>query len=128
MASTKENGFLLVEILVAMTIISIIGLGIAYSMVTSYKADLVSKRSYSALHLAQERMEQLALIDPQFLADDDDSSELVSDDGVLYLRETDITVKPSKARRVVVSVESSGSASRGGKAQIETSFPLWGRR
>jgi type II secretory pathway pseudopilin PulG len=123
-----QAGFLLVEIMVATGIISILALGVAYSMITSYKADLVSKRTYSALHLAHQKIEALALIDPQTLDNSDDSTELVTDQGITYLRTTDVTVAPSKARRVTVLVQTNQNSSRGGKAFLETSFSLWGRR
>jgi len=123
-----QDGFLLVEIMVVIAIISIIGLGITFAMLATYKADLVSKRSYSALHLAQQRMEAIAMIDPQTLTSASDTSTLAADEGVTYLVVTDVTVQSSKARKVTVLVTSNTNSARGGRAYLESSFALWGRR
>jgi type II secretory pathway pseudopilin PulG len=123
-----QDGFILVEIVAAVAIISIIALAIAYSMIAAYRADLVNKRTYSALHLAHQKIEQLALVDPQTLDDTDDGTELVTDQGVTYSRTVDVTVAPSKSRRVTVLVQTNQNSSRGGKAFLEASFSLWGRR
>ena len=51
-----------------------------------------------------------------------------ADEGVTYLVVTDVTVQSSKARKVTVMVTSNTNSARGGRAYLESSFALWGRR
>jgi type II secretory pathway pseudopilin PulG len=123
-----QEGALLLELLIAMVVIGVLGLGIANSMWTVHSIEVVNRRNFSALQLANEKMEAVALTNPELLDDSAPQTEVVVKEGVSFLRTTTVSIMPSRSRRVTIMVETVNASDRGGSAELESSFSLWGRR
>lgn len=123
-----QEGALLLELLIAIVVIGVLGLAIANSMWTVHSIEVVNRRNFSALQLANEKMEAVALTNPELLDDSAPQTEVVVKEGVSFLRTTTVTIMPSRSRRVNIMVETVNASDRGGNAELESSFSLWGRR
>jgi prepilin-type N-terminal cleavage/methylation domain-containing protein len=115
-AAHRESGFTLIEVMIAMTILSVGLMSIAVAQLTAIKVSSRSKHMQDAMFLARERMDTLIAIDPTintFFAtaqtiDDPAPIQVGNDDGdaTRYTRRTQIFPNQPQGNlaRVVVTV------------------------
>jgi len=122
----QDRGFLLIEVLVAVLLLSIASLSILQSTVMSYKTVIRNQRNSLAQQIALEKMEELAGENPANLGDGFDATEtgLVYDD-ISFTRVTEVTVNSDNSRTVVVSVAAT-ETELGGEMTLSNNFALWG--
>lgn len=123
----KQAGFLQIELLVAFTALSIVGLGVSYSMVSVFKNNITNKRGYAVIQVAEEKMASYAVTNPELLDNTYDGSEFVSFKDIQYEVTTDVTVLANRSREVEVTVVKASDPNVG-KITITNSFALWGKR
>jgi len=124
----NEDGFSLVEVLVALILSSIVALGIMQSTLTSYRFSQRMVNDSLAGQLALEKMEEISSISPQTLDDTDDAVEdPVVRNNISFIRTVDVSINADRSRTVAVRVQSKNS-----HIAIDTtltnSFALWGER
>lgn len=121
-----QKGFLLIEVLVAVLLLSIASLSILQSTLMSYKTVIRNQRNSLAQQIALEKMEELAAENPANLGDGFDATEAeLVYDSVPFTRVTDVTVNADNSRSVVVTVLAN-ETSLGGTATLSNNFALWG--
>jgi type IV pilus assembly protein PilV len=116
-AARSDDGFTLIEVMIAMTILSIGLMSIAVAQLTAIKVSSRSKHLQDAMLLAREEMDTLAAIEPdpafpqffgtgQTIDDPDIQIGTDVDDATRYTRSTQITPNQpaSGLARVVVTV------------------------
>ena len=133
-AARAESGFTLIEVLIAMTILSVGLMSIAVAQLSAIKVSSRSKHLQDAMFLARERMDTLTAYQPPedgsasiFAAaqtyDDPDPIQVGSDDGdgTRYTRRTQIIPnQPSIGlARVIVTVTWANANSAGGTQQTQ---------
>src|SRR4051812_39628763 len=97
-AERQEQGFSLIEGLVAIVILSIVSLHVAHSTIYSYKAIRRNERNSIAAQLAALKMEQLEGITPKNLTAANGGTESIVQDGINYTRTATIVVNADKSR------------------------------
>jgi Tfp pilus assembly protein PilV len=119
-------GLTMIEVLVALMLLSITSLSIAVATISAIKQTRRSERNSYATHLAFRKLEELASIDPSNLTDSYDASESnLTVDSISYTRTTDVTVNADNSRTVSVTV-APVNASRGKTVTYQSTFALWG--
>lgn len=122
-----EGGFSLVEVMVAILILSVISLGSAYCTIMSLKVEKRNVRNAVAQELAVQKMEELAAMNPSSLSSANSVTESnVTYKNISYTRTTSISVNADNSRSITVTVNGNNS-SLGGSASISTTYALWGR-
>lgn len=125
-AGSNQRGMTLVEVLVALVLLSVVPLGLTYSSILSYKVIHRNQRHSVASQLALDRMEDLAATNPANLNDTFDETENnVVVDGASFTRITEVTLNADNSRTVLVTV-TGNEASLGGRATVSSTFALWG--
>lgn len=104
-----EAGFGLMEILVAMVLLSLVALGMTLNLSTSLRIGKITEAHFAASVLASGHLEELSAID----AADLDSSYNEVDTVVTFpnlsmdfLRDTTVVINPDDSRTVTVTVDS----------------------
>lgn len=121
-----QNGFSLLEALVALTILATVGLSLSYSMITAIKTSRRAERNSVASQLAFRKMEELAQVNPNNLSNANDLREpSLKVNGIAYTRVTDVTVNPDGSRTVDVTVSPKNDR-YGSPVSYRSSFFLWG--
>ena len=121
-----EKGFSVIEVLVALVILSIVGLAAARNSIMSMVVLKRSIRTSVATQLAIEKLEELGSIDPVSLDSTDNSNETnLLVDKMQFTRTATITVNADGSRSVSVVVTIS-DAQLGGTHTASSRFPLWG--
>jgi prepilin-type N-terminal cleavage/methylation domain-containing protein len=127
-----ESGFTLVEVLIAMTIMSIGLMSIAMAQLTAIKVSSRSKHLQDAMFLAREQMDTLNAIQPtesgvpsffdlpQVIDDPNIQVGTDQEDGTRFTRRTQIIPNNPNAElaRVIVTVTWNNANSLGGLQQI----------
>jgi len=121
----NSTGFTLIEILVSVSLISILAAGLSQTMITV--TDLTMRSAYrsEAMQLANDRLESLALVDPSTLDVDDSLTEQLRVGAHRFVRTTSVSVRPSGVRRCAVTVQPQ-QARLNFKIELSNSFALWG--
>lgn len=115
-ASDGSAGFSLIDLLAAVSLLAIILVAVNVNAVMTYTAFGKLTREAISLELAQDKLEQLAAIDPTALDDSFDSLEMgLMVEGMEFLRQVDVTVGPNAIRTVQVRVQAVG-----GRMPVET--------
>lgn len=125
MALKGEEGFSLIDVLVAVCLLAIMGISLAYSNVNTIQTVSRTERNAIALRLATEKLEQMSAIDPINISDINDSTESITWLGSPYTRVTDVTVNADGSRTILVTV-TGGNTILGGSAEVEGTFQIWG--
>ena len=122
----SEAGTGLIDVLVAMLLLSFLGASLSSSTNLSFSAFKRAKRQSLASQLAIETLESLAATNPANLDDADDLVETgISRESVTFNRTTDVTVNADGSRTVTVTV--TGAKSKlGGSASYTSTYPMWG--
>ncbi len=110
----NEAGISLVEILVAFVVVSLIGLSLTHSLISSLKTHKNSQVHNAATTLALNKIEIYSAINPQEMnssSHDDSETNLTTTSlpNVKFSRVTDVTENPDKSRTVDVTVTCSTS-------------------
>lgn len=122
-----EEGFSLMEILIAILIIGVIGLGINMNAISSLQLVKYTELNYIASNLALSKIEELAAQDPVNLDSSDNSVESsVSSSAteITFQRTTTIVVNGDDSRTITVQVQSNSSAVPT-QAQFSTTMAVW---
>lgn len=123
----NEAAMTLIEVLVALTVVSIIAIGINLSAISSLRIAKKTEVNYMASNLALSKVEDLAAVDPSELDDTYDTTETglgVTGMDFTFRRVTDITVNGDDSRTVTVLVTSENSAIPT-QSDFTTRFSLW---
>lgn len=108
-----KAGFSLIEVLVSISILSIVALGIGAGMIVGLKTYKKAQVNAALRTLAKEQLETMAGINPQEIDDTYDDNEtgltVSSISNMTFSRETDVTVNADNSRTVVVTVASEHS-------------------
>jgi Tfp pilus assembly protein PilV len=114
------------EALVAMLLLSILGLGMAKSMILAIHTIRRSDRNAVALQLAQRKMEEFAMVNPSSLTNANDQTESnLQVRNMAFTRSSDVTVNSDASVTVLVTVSPS-VAGRGKTVALTSTFPVWG--
>lgn len=123
-----DQGFSLVEILVAISFSAIVSLGLLKAMLLSQGLGNKTVHESLAMQLALEQMETFASVDPSTFSDSmDDEEDAVLRSGYSFRRVTDITVNSDRSRSVNVVVASNYPGAEV-EVTVENTFALWGER
>ena len=117
----------MIEILVALTIVSIAALGIALNSIGAMQIAKRTELNYLASNLALSKVEDLAATDPSDLDSTDNQNETgvtITGTAITFTRATTITVNADESRTVKVVVTSEGLEIPT-NATFETRFSLW---
>ncbi len=121
----KDAGFSLLEVLVAMMLLAVIGLAVAYNTVRSYSLMKRGLRHSYATQLALDKLEELEAISPINLTSANNSTEsAVSINNVFFTRTVSITVNADSSRTVIVTVMPN-EVGVGGITSYTSNMPLW---
>lgn len=121
----NEDGFTLLETMVAIALFSIVALGIAYNSITSYRSAKLAVRHSIASQLALAKIESLQAVDPATLDATDNSSESgLQHNNISFARSVAITVNADESRTVTVNVQTEDSAADA--VTFSHTFALWG--
>lgn len=118
----SQAGFSLIEVLVAMLILSIVALATASNTIKGFVFFKRNTRQAYASQLALDRLELLAAQDPAILAAST-SSENITYRNVSFVRTTTIVANSDGSRSIEISVSGTGL---GGKAMFTTTVPARG--
>lgn len=122
-----ERGIGIVEALGAISISSIMILGIMQSQVITYRSANKVFNDLAAAQLAEEKIETLKLSDPITLDDSDDQTETNVTRGTsTFTRVTNVTVNYDRSRTISVSVYNSYSRF-GTNITIAETLSRWGK-
>lgn len=102
-----QQGFTLIEVLVAAFIATLLGVGLVMSSVFALRFQKITEMSNVARNLAVSKMELLAAQPVTSLDNSDDGTEsnlTVSGHQMRFNRATDVTVNGDNSRTVVVTV------------------------
>lgn len=122
----REAGFTLIEVLAALTILSIVSLSLFRNVATSYQVMRRNERNSVAQQLAFEKMEELAAVRPLNLSSANNVTETVSRNYITFTRTAAIVVNADKSRTVTVTVTNKKPA-LGGSATVTNTFVSWVR-
>lgn len=123
---TTEAGFSLLEILVTTALLSIVGLGLALSTVTSFNTFNRSVRHALATDLVLDKLEQFAATNPSTLsAANDETNTAVTERGISFNRTTTVTVNVDGSRTAAVSVSCTNTFLQC-SASFTNTFVPWG--
>jgi type IV pilus assembly protein PilV len=130
----SDAGFTLIEVMIAMTILSVGLMSIAVAQVTAIKVSSRSKHMQDAMFLAREEMDTLQAITPdpdpavpsffgtpKTISDPDMQLGSDTEDGTRYSRQTQITPGQPAAglARVVVTVTWNNANNVPGTSQVQ---------
>jgi Tfp pilus assembly protein PilV len=122
-----ENGLTVVEVLVAATLLAVVGVSITQSSIMITQQNNRTVYRSQAIELATDKLEELATINPELLSDDLDESQTLTHEGHSFTRIVNITIRSNRARHALVTVRSDAPGIDV-EVVIENSFALWGRR
>lgn len=103
----SQRGVGLIEVLVSISLISILGAGLAMNTIVSYRANKIIEVGNAAHNLAIQKIEEFAGIDAVDLDDADDLTEnsvVYSGLSMTFTRVTNVTVNANNTRQVDVTV------------------------
>jgi len=121
-----QQGFSLIEVLVAMVILSVVGLAVANNTIKSYSFMKRSIRNSLATQLALDKLEMVSAVNPTTLDSSDNTVETsVISKNISFTRTTTITVNSDNSRTVTVEVNGN-TESLGGRAIYTNRLSLWG--
>jgi type II secretion system protein I len=100
----KSKGFTLIEVLVALVILSISLLALAGLMVTTTKNNAFGSHMTEAATFAQDKLEELRAIKWENLIDGDNSDQKDGSTGITYTRNWNVTTNGS-LKTVTINVE-----------------------
>lgn len=120
----QERGFSLIEVLVAISVLSILALVVTKSTISSYVFLKRSERASLASQLALDKMESLAAINPVNLAVGTTTESSLERARVRFDRVTTITANTNGTKTVRVVVESTSGV--GGRSDLTSNFAEWG--
>lgn len=123
----SESGLTIVEVLVAATLLAVVGVGITKSSITITQQNNRTVYRSQAIELATDKLEELATVNPELLSDDLDGTQSLTHEGHSFTRIVDVTIKSNRARHVLVTVRSNAPGVSV-EVALENSFALWGRR
>lgn len=109
----KNRGFTLVEVLVSVTLLSIMGLAVANTASYSLRAHKYAEVANVAKNLAVSKAEELSGVRIDLLTDAYDGTETnlaVTGHTMLFTRVTNVTVNSDGSRTIDVTVSSSSTA------------------
>ena len=106
---SREAGFSMMEVLAAMTLLSIVGLAISNSMIVAIRFQKIAEVGNMAKNLAVSKAEELSGVQLTALSDTYDATEnnlVVGSGKIKFTRVTNITVNSDGSRTVDVTVSS----------------------
>ena len=124
-STLTTQGFSLLEVLVSITILSVIGLSLVRSTITSMTLREKIIRDNTALELALDTLENYASVNPSTLDDSADSTTSYTVGPATYSVTIDVSVNSDSSRTVDVSV-SCPQVALGGNAYVSGTFTPWG--
>lgn len=123
----SESGLTIMEVLVAATLLAVVGVSITKSSITITQQNNRTVYRSQAIELATDKLEELATMNPELLSDDLDASESLTHEGHSFTRTVNVTIKSNRARHALVTVRSNAPGVDV-EVVLENSFALWGRR
>jgi len=121
---SRDKGFTSIELLVAISILSIVALAVSINTVKSFVFLKRGIRTSYATELAQDKIEYFAAMDPTNLSSANNQTETnLVFNKVTFTRTSTVTSNSDGSRTVSVTV--SGSHGLGGRATMATTLPLW---
>ena len=121
----NSRGSSLLELLVAISLFSIVGISLIRSSTVSHNSLARSSRDSQLMQIALDTLESYYTIDPISLDNSDDMSDTISKDSLIFNRAVDITVNSDGSRTVTVNVSRARSAIPSSET-ISNTFALQG--
>ena len=126
--SKSEDGFLIMDALVAMVLAAIVALGVTQSTLIAYRYSYQNEARAAAKELAIERLEEFAAQDPEGFVDGNQIVETnVTRNSMTFTRTTDFVIEADRTRLVSVTVDSATDKFPVSVA-LSRGFALWGER
>ncbi len=121
----REEGFLLMEALVIISLFGLLALVAAHTVIFSYRMRHKAAHNSAAMQLAMEELESLASVDPSTLDASDNFNDTIKRDHMSFNRSVNFTVNSDNSRTVLVTI-SDNDTKNGGKATLSSTFATWG--
>ncbi|RMG39205.1 MAG: hypothetical protein D6719_13820 [Candidatus Dadabacteria bacterium] len=121
--TSNQRGIILIEILVGVSLLSIIGLGIITSSIVFIKIRHKSISDALATQIALEELEDFAAEDPLSHSDGESWSETVTRGLREFTRTATVTVNSDNSRTLTVSVTAKGNTIGGAITMSNTYAP-----
>lgn len=124
----RQQGFTLLEVLIALLILGIVGMGLAGNTIASLQIVKKTTTNYQASNLALSKIEELSACNPTMLGPSFNSVEPhVSSPGtpMTFTRTTTVTINTADQSRTVNVVVRSNSSAMPTTAKFTTTFALW---
>ncbi|MDC0357302.1 prepilin-type N-terminal cleavage/methylation domain-containing protein [Oligoflexia bacterium] len=123
--SSAEHGLSLIEVLVGLSILSIVGLGLVQSSIVSLNMRHKTENDAMAAQIALEKLEGFAAVDPADYSDGESWTESVTRSNRNFTRESSVTVNADESRTFTVSITSDNFA-MGGNVSMSNTYSPWG--
>jgi type II secretory pathway pseudopilin PulG len=120
----EETGSIILEVLVAIVILSIMGLALVQSILMSLRTREHAVRTSLAMQVASDSLEEVSATNPSMLSDANDRNDQVTRAGVSFTRLIDVTVNADGSRTIDVSVVGT-TTKLGGKANLSVTVIPW---
>jgi prepilin-type N-terminal cleavage/methylation domain-containing protein len=126
----REEGLGLIEVLVALVIVSVASLAITTNIIGALRGSNLTELHYAASNLALSKIEQLASVNVSDLDSSYNATETALTDpsiNVTFTRTTTVVVNSDKSRTVSVTVKNNASTGSFFKTttKYSTTFALW---
>ena len=121
----KNKGFLLIELLMAMTLLAFFTLSLLSANLTVLKARSFNKARMTATEIAGRTLEQYAALNPINLSSANNLSDSVVQNGYTFTRSVLVTIEADNSRKVVVSVANSGGH-KATSVSLTGVYSMWG--
>ena len=118
---------MIMEVMVALVLLSIIGLAVAKNSIMAMVALKRGIRNSVAMQLATEKLEQLGSVDPTTLANTTTTESALTVEDITFSRVSTVSQNTDGSKTVTVTVTPENSEL--GQEKVATSrFPLWGNK
>lgn len=124
---SAQDGFTLVEVLVAMVVMAIAALGVLSSHATALRVAKLTEAHQAASSLAASKVEQLSAVDPELLNSSDNEVDIHvtwPSLNVDFRRDTTVAINADSSRTIYVRVHSE-TLSIPTEVKFQTRIALW---
>ncbi len=119
----SQEGFSILEILVSLSILSIVGMALSQATTAMLKARSIALYKQGATQIAFETVESYASLNPSTISAAS-TTDAVTRSGRAYSRTTTVSINPNGSRTVNVQVQPAREG-QNGSARLSGTFTSW---